>query len=213
MPRSLMTLLALLLAALPAMAEGDRKIRSRYPVQGIDSLHLEIPVAEVRLEGFDGDEVEVEIFLECRRERRGDCLDLLNELRLTERRHGAILALELEGYPRWGKGRIEVEARVRMPRRLGLDLELSVGEVDVEQLEGDLHLEIGVGEANLWLRRQAVRSVRLDAGVGEVELHGAGGLEARRSLFVGSEVSWLEGEGESRVRVDVGVGEVSAWLD
>ena len=211
--RRVLTGLALAALAAPVIAIDHREIRTTYQTTGLESLHFDLPVAEVRFEGYDGGKVEVDLFLECRRASGHECEHILDALRLEERRHGRTLDLELEGYPRWSKGKIEVEALVRVPRALDLDLEMGVGEVDVEGLAGDLRLDIGVGEVNIWLDQKTVRSVSLDAGVGETELHGVDRQETRRSLFVGSKVSWFEGDGEARILVDVGVGEISVWVD
>ena len=81
-------------------------------------------------------------------------------------------------------------------------------------LDSDILADLGVGELTIRTAAALVRSVGLDAGVGEAKLLGAGTfVEGRRSMLVGSEVFWDEGGGDSRVRADVGVGEVTVYLE
>ncbi|MDH3744664.1 MAG: hypothetical protein OES47_06130 [Acidobacteriota bacterium] len=205
--------LVAVLIALPATADEEREIAGSYEVESLEGVHLDFAVAELRIEGSDGNRIEVELVADCRM-LASDCEETLDALFLDDRRHGKSFYLELDGFPRWGKGKIDLEGTIRVPRGLDVDVELGVGELDIEGLSKDLHVELGVGEVNLWLTKSALRSVDLDAGVGEVELHGTDADQrARRSMLVGAEIHWAEGPGKSRVFVEVGVGEVTAWLD
>ncbi len=205
--------LGLLLAAAPSLAGEERQIEATFPIDSVEGIHLDFAVAELKIEGTSGKQIEVELLADCRLET-SDCEKTLADLFLDHRRHGKSFYLELDGYPRWGKSKIDLDGTIRVPRKLEVDVELGVGELDIEGLARDLHVELGVGEVNLWLDKKTLRSIDLDAGVGEVELHGTDDThKARRSMLVGAEIHWGEGSGESRVFVEVGVGEVSAWLD
>ena len=189
-----------------------RQIERTFELEGRTSVRLDLPVAEVRIEGTDGKTVEVDLTATCKRD--SDCKEVLAALDLAGNSNRSGLRIDLIGYPKWGKGRLDVEVAVLVPRGLDVEVELGVGELEFKNLTGNLRAELGVGEINAWLPRSAVHTVTLDAGVGESELYGVDGrVEGRRSMLVGSEVNWDEGEGAKRIFFQVGVGEISVWLE
>ncbi len=201
------------LAANPAWGAERRDIEQTYDAKELTLLRVEIPVVEVRFTGGSSREVEVAIDARCRRSSN-DCERALEDLHLEERRRGDRLTLELDGYPKWGKGRLEIEATIAVPATVDLDLDVGVGEVEVEGMLGDIDVELGVGELEIFTGTEHLRSIDLDVGVGEAEIYGnARHVEGRRSFLVGSEVYWSEGEGEKRITADVGVGEATVRVD
>lgn len=211
---SLVLLLALPLAAPAAAAADDRKeLRESFALESGQAVRLELQVAELRVEGGDGDRVRAELSARCKW-GGSDCKEALEALRLVSRGDRRRLVLELEGHTRWSKAKLEVEGTLIVPRGAETEIDLGVGTVEVKGLTGDQRIDLGVGEVKLWLASAAVRSVTLDAGVGDASIFGAGEpVEGRRPLLVGSEVYWDKGGGSSRVIVDVGVGEISVWLE
>lgn len=209
----LATLVALHPAA-PAQASGsDREIKASWPAAEFDAVRFDISVAELEVTAGSSDKIEVEVFAECKRSRR-DCEEALENLELFDRTRGKVLTIDFEGYPKWGKGRIEVEAVVKIPAGFDFDLDMGVGEVNIAGLRGNLDLDLGVGELNIDTKEAHLRSVNLDVGVGDAEIYGADArVEGRRSFLVGSEVYWADGEGDKRINVDVGVGEVTVRLN
>ncbi|MCP4203277.1 MAG: hypothetical protein GY769_15240 [bacterium] len=210
---------ALALPALPmlarpaAAADAEREIKAVWTAGDLEAVRFDISAAELEVTASPGKKFKVEILAECKRDRP-DCREALDGLELSERTRGDVLTIELEGYPKWGKGRIEVEAFLTIPAELDFDLDMGVGEVNIEGLRGNLDLELGVGEVTIDTKPDHLRSVSLDVGVGDAEIYGdARRVEGRRSFLVGSEVYWAEGEGDKRIKVDVGVGEVTVRLD
>jgi hypothetical protein len=201
------------LAGAAAAAVSDREIKSSWPAAELEAIRFDISVAELEVTAGSGDKIAVEILAECKHDRP-DCEAALEDLELFDRTRGKVLTIDLEGYPKWGKGRIEVEAFVTIPANLDFDLDMGVGEVNIEGLQGNLDLELGVGELTIDTKTDTLRSISLDVGVGEAAIYRDGRrLEGRRSFLVGSEVYWAEGEGNKRIKVDVGVGEVTVRLD
>jgi hypothetical protein len=214
-PKSVFLLLigtALVGAALAA-GNPERKLQGSWKSAELGAFRFDISVAELEVRAGASDQVEVEIFAVCDSNRE-DCAKALEKLALSERRRGTVLVVELDGYPKWGKDRFQVEAIVSLPARLDFELDMGVGEVTIEGLTGNLDLEVGVGEVTLDSQSAHVRSVNLDVGVGDAEIYGsAKHIEGRRSFLVGSEVYWAEGKGDKRIKVDVGVGEATVRLD
>lgn len=209
-----LAILVALCPAAPAQAsDSDREIKASWPAAEFDAVRFDLSVGELEVLAGNGDKIEVEVFAECKRNRR-DCEEALEDIELFDRARSKVLAIELEGYPKWGKGRIEIEATVRIPADFDFELDMGVGEVNIEGLRGNLDLDLGVGELTIDAKPAHLRSVNLDVGVGDAEIYGsAKHVEGRRSFLVGSEVYWSEGKGDKRIKVDVGVGEVTVRLE
>ncbi len=214
MRRTVFLFLGLLLTvqALPLAASPERIITRSFPRSELAALRFEISVAEVTVTA-GGNAIEVEIEAECRRYTR-DCEEALEDLELTDRKRGDVLILELEGFPKWGKGALEIEATLSLPADLDFDIDMTVGEIDIEGLVGEIEVELGVGEVRITASSAHLRSVSADVGIGEAEITAPDQrVEGRRSFVVGSEAYWAGGGGGKRIRVDVGVGEAIVRLD
>lgn len=211
--RHLTLVLGFLVALSQAAAGGEvREINRSFTLEKQTSIRIDIPVAEVSVVGIDGRTVEAEFTATCKRE--SDCDDVLKHLDFESHGSQRLLRVDFVGYPKWGKGRLELEGVVRVPKSVEVEIELGVGELEIKELENSVRVELGVGEINAWISRATTRSVTLDAGVGEVELYGTDRrVEGRRSMLVGSEVHWAEGPGKARVFLEVGVGEISVWME
>ena len=211
------TILLLATAALAGAAHaGDmaREISSTFTLAAGQALRLDLSVGEFRVTGADIDGVEAELRIECRWGDDEDCKRLLDKVELESRSSERRLVIELVSDSSWRKTKLEVEGEFRVPRGATLEVDMGVGELTIEGVTADLSADLGVGELSIRVPAAGVRSVGLDAGVGEAKLLGAGTfVEGRRSMLVGSEVFWDDGEGEARVRADVGVGEATVYLE
>lgn len=209
------TLSFALLLAVASVAHGTerRELSQEIEVKAGQTVRLEIPVAEIRIEAVDGPRMRADLTLECRWSRV-DCRQALNQVEFEVRSKERRLRLELEGLPQWHKSNLAIEGTLEVPRSAPLEVDIGVGELEISGAEGDLWIDMGVGKVEAWLPQGAVGSVSLDVGVGEAELFGADArIEGRRSLLVGSEVYWDDGPGESRIRIDLGVGEINLRLE
>ena len=91
---------------------------------------------------------------------------------------------------------------------------MGVGNLNIEGLQGDQRIDLGVGDVKLWADKITVQSVEIEAGVGGTKIHGLERhLQERRSNFIGSEIYWNDGEGDAKIDVEVGVGEATVWLE
>ena len=191
-----------------------REISRSFPLERGHTLRLDLSVGEIRVTAADVREVEVELRIKCRWGSEEDCGRLLDKVELESRTTSQRRIIELVSDSSWRKTKLEVEGEFRLPRGASLEVDMGVGELTIEGVTADLSADLGVGELSIHIPAAAVRSVGLDAGVGEAKLLGAGKfVEGRRSMLVGSEVFWDEGGGEARVRADVGVGEVTVYLE
>ena len=216
----LAALLALAGLASPALAE--RKVvvgedSKAFPLEGARRLELDVPVGEIHVRAGGGDRIEARLELRCSSFSRR-CRERAAQLRLAPVHRGDEVSLRLrpEGGDDEGVRRShhpEIDLRLTVPASLALFVDMGVGELDVDGIEGDVTVDLGVGEARLDLPESAVKSVALDVGVGEAHLSPRSQEVHREGfLFLGNEVDWREGTGRSRVVVDVGVGEAHVRL-
>lgn len=216
-------LLALLVLLAPALAAaGEEKHDSRdkktvrtldahFTTGGVERVELEFPVGQLIVAGHQGRELVVKVDLACEAAKSRSCHEAAREVRLVGRIADERLRVELDDWPRVGARGLQAYARVHVPRHLPLHCELGVGELKVSGMEGDVAIDLGVGEVHVSMPEHAVGRVELDVGVGEADLSTAGGRQSGKG-WVAKELHWRKGKGDSTVRVDCGVGEIKVAL-
>lgn len=196
-------------AAEAAMLTTDPHV---FNVTANHRVHLEFPVGELKVIPTDGSKVEFHVRVKCRGRSEGRCEELANELVLQSTDKSGTLHLKLEDYPKTFNKGFSVHAELHVPRKLPIEIDMGVGELDMAGIEGDLDVDLGVGDADIRTPRSATGHVTVDTGIGDAEIRGTAG-EAQRSGFVGSHASWRSGTGKSSVRLHVGVGEATVRLE
>jgi hypothetical protein len=212
-------LLVLAAVAAPAFARSQVVVRNEplsFALDGVRQIKLDVPVGEIHVTVGAVDRIEGRLELRCDRGSMR-CRDKAEALRLNATVHGDDLVLRM-GRPdrddRRGINHPEVDLRLTVPAALAVSVDMGVGELHLDGVEGDVAIDLGVGEVDVSVPEAAVRSVSLDVGVGEAHLSPrVDDLHRSGFLFLGNEVDWREGRGRSRVSVDVGVGEARVHLD
>ena len=205
--------LSLVLPALALAAPSEIPIdHITLPAAKSQSVHLKFPVGDLRVEASTGSQVELEITARCKGWGRDDCEDRARRVHVETDDSGGRLDFVVEGYPHFHSGDFNLRGVLRVPARMDLDLDMGVGDLRVTDVEGDMHVELGVGDAQIRTAASSVRSVDVQAGVGDADVI-AGGSHARRHGFVGSTASWDEGRGRSSVTLHVGVGDATVRVD
>lgn len=208
--RVLFVALALAVAA-PAHAVVLQAGTKSYPVTAKHRVKLEFPVGELQVVANDDTNVRLSLQVKCRGgEER--CEERASRLKLDSDDANGVLRLKVTGYPKFNSGGFTLQGTLQVPRALALDLEMGVGELTVSGIEGDLDVELGVGDASIHTPRQSVRAVSVEAGVGDAEIRNAGSRSSSRG-FIGRSVSWDDGPGRSRVSLHVGVGDAKVRID
>ena len=203
---------ALLLGALsPARAEDLGTLEGGWPARDIDEIRVEFPVGTLIIESSDEPDIRAQLGVRCKHDGRR-CFERSKDLRLVTQVAGRTRHLKLEGMPKFGNHGLEVTLRVAVPKALGVEAEMGVGDCRIEGIVRDLHVELGVGDVNVALRERDVRSVRLTVGVGDAKLHHGNQAQVVSGLL-GRKVRWEEGTGGARVSIELGVGDVDVRLD
>ena len=209
-------LLLLAASAAPALAREVvlRDESSAFPLEGARLLRLDLGVGDLQVDVAAGDRVEVRLKATCGEHKRR-CRERAERLSLAPTRHGDDLRLRLSGQDddKGGVNYPEVELQLVVPPALALVIDMGVGEVDLSGVEGDITIDLGVGDVHVAVPEQAVRSVGIDVGIGDARLSPRQeGAHRSGFLNLGNEVDWQEGRGQARLTIDVGVGDAQVRL-
>jgi hypothetical protein len=202
------------IAAPGRASEGYREIHESYVYRVGQRVEIDFPTGQLLIEPATGPAIEVEIEAYCRWSSHCG----LDDLRVVDRSNDSSVRLRIvAGGLLSGTGR-ELRATLRIPPRANVRVEMSIGELEIRGLEGDLRAELGIGEARVLATAARVGSVYLDAGIGDAHLSGAPAADRRparssRPLVVGGRVDWSGGDGETTLEVSVDIGEASVRLD
>lgn len=211
--KRLLLSIPLLLAMVPSLAADDiGELTKTFEIEPGQKVRLHLPVADLRLEVADGNQIKADLLVSCRWQL--ECTEALSQIDLVSSSTSRRFVVELEGLSQWQSARIEVEGTLVVPRTADLELEIGVGDVKIYGVERNLRVDMGVGKVKVWQPPASVKAISLEVNVGEAAILGsAEGASDRRPFLVGSEIFWDKGPGDARVEVEVGVGEVSLWLE
>jgi hypothetical protein len=200
---------ALIAAATPCGATTYTASRS-YPARSIETVSVEFPAGDLRIDTVDDDQITVRMVARCR-QSGSRCEDRIGDLRLISRSVNGVLTLELEGLNKSTFRSPRVELEIGIPQALAVRVEMGAGDLEVRSVTGDVQVQMGAGDVNLHLLERSVGAVAVNVGVGDATLR-----RHREPVdghgFISKRLRW-EGDGKSRVDVDLGVGDVSVALD
>lgn len=205
--------LGLLLASGVAADDEIRTIERQFEVGAEHKILLDVPIGKVHIEAGEAGRVDVTIVVSCS-SRSARCRARAEEVYLDESLRRRSLALDVRGLSNKLTSRPSIEVFVGLPANNDLEVDLGVGDLEIEDLRGDLELDVGVGEVEVFAAEEAVGSVRLSVGVGGANIHPRRrGQSDSGFLFLGNEIYWEDGPGEAYYVIDVGVGEINVILD
>ena len=184
-----------------AAAASSKRIQQRIDAEDLVHVDFEIAIAQMDIEVYDGDVLELDLVIEADRDwwifGRKD----IDNVELEVYRNGEQLKLRLDDND------IQQEWVVRLPAHLAVSMDLGVGEVEFTDFANDLNLELGVGSMQLNVADNVdFESIHLNAGVGDTSVRGFDNGSDNERSFVGAD-SWYHGDGEFVVEVEVGVGD------
>lgn len=211
MKRLMLSTLVLVLAVLPAAADEVRTLKEEFPLEPAQTIRLDLPIGRLEVEGTEGDRAEVVVDVECRRRRRR-CEEALEDIRLSSSTRKNKLVLEIEGYPKWGRG-LSIDVAAAIPHGNALEIDMGIGAIEIEGLENDLSIDLGIGEVEVLMEEAAVRAVNLDIGIGASSLDLPDGHFEGTRFLLGNEIEWAQGNGSANIEIDLGIGEVDVDLD
>jgi hypothetical protein len=97
----------------------------------------------------------------------------------------------------------EFDVELEVPAQTNLDVHDKVGDVVVDEIEGDKDLELGVGDIRVARERATYRLVRASSGIGDVNSE-----YGETSGWLGKTLNY-HGDGKYELRAHVGVGDIT----
>ena len=200
------------LTAAPARATVLETEPRTFPVAAHERVRLEFPVGQLKVIPTDEPRVRFALRVRCNGRSDERCAEIADRLVLDSDDEGSTLHLNLHKFPKWNHRGMTVMGELRVPRSLAVKIEMGVGELDIDGIEGDLDVDLGVGEAAIRAPKSHAGHVSVETGIGDANIHG-GGSDTESHGFIGSHATWTAGSGRSAVRLHVGVGEGSVRLE
>jgi hypothetical protein len=159
------------------------------------SLHVHLGVGDVQVRRGNSTKINLRYTVKSRRERN------VKDARVDFDVRGNDATIEFHA-PMGGNTEFDVELEV--PANTNLDLHEKVGDMTVEDIEGDKDLELSVGDIRISDGHSGYRLVRASSGVGDVHSDGYG----ETSGWLGKTLKY-RGDGKYELRAHVGVGDIT----
>ena len=96
------------------------------------------------------------------------------------------------------------DVELEVPANTNVDVHMKVGDLTVENVEGDKDLELGVGDIRVAREPSTYHLVRASTGIGDVNSDGYG----ETSGWLGKTLKY-NGDGKYELRAHVGVGDIT----
>jgi len=158
-------------------------------------LHVRLGVGDLHIKRSDSNQIRLHYTVKSRRESR------VKEAHVDIEIRGRDAHIEFHA-PSGGNTQFDVELEV--PQTTNLDVHEKVGDLTVEDIEGDKDLELSVGDIRVAAARAAYHLVRASAGIGDVNGDGYG----ETSGWLGKTLKY-HGDGKYELRAHVGVGDIT----
>lgn len=193
-----------------ATAEPIMTIEQKYFAGEATSVDIELVIGSLEIEGKRGRNVEVVVELSCTREDKEKCKRRAERIRLRPRLSGEKLYLALENTPRGRAGGIEAKMTIRMPKKMGLEIDIGGGDMKIEDIYGDIEIDSAGGSVDFTGDQDKVARFKADVGFGSGELILKDGRIEATGLP--RSIKW-SGQGQQRIEIDLGGGEIIARLE
>jgi hypothetical protein len=157
-------------------------------------VHVRLSVGDMHIRRGDSNKISLRYTVKSRHERNVKDAHVDFDVR------GNDATIEFHA-PSGGNTQFDVELEV--PEKTNLDVHNKVGDVTVEDVEGDKDLALGVGDIRVANGRAGYRLVNASAGIGDVSGDGYG----ETSGWLGKSLKY-HGDGKYELRAHVGVGDI-----
>ncbi len=158
------------------------------------SVHVRLSVGDMHIRRGDSNKISLRYTIKSRHERN------VKEAHVDFEVHGNDATIEFHS-PSGANTQFDVELEV--PEKTNLDVHDKVGDVRVEDVQGDKDLTLGVGDIRVANGREGYRLVNASAGIGDVNGEGYG----ETSGWLGKTLKY-RGDGKYELRAHVGIGDI-----
>jgi hypothetical protein len=158
-------------------------------------LHVHLKVGDLHIRRGDSNKINLRYTIKSRHERNVKNSSVDFDV------HGSDATLDFHA-PTSSNTSFDVELEV--PANTNIDTHMKVGDLTVENVEGDKDLELGVGDIRVTREPSTYRLVRASTGIGDVNSDGYG----ESSGWLGKTLKYT-GEGKYELHAHVGVGDIT----
>jgi hypothetical protein len=158
-------------------------------------VHVRLSVGDLHIKHGDTNKISLRYTVKSRRE--GNVKDAHVEIDIRGRNAN----IEFRA-PTGGNTQFDVELEV--PQNTSLDVHEKVGDLRIDDIEGDKDLQLGVGDIRVAFGRAAYHLVRASTSIGDVNTS-TGDVSAG---FLGKTLKYY-GDGKYELRAHVSVGDIS----
>lgn len=196
--KTILACLVVTFCALPSFASHDwdyqdtRSDARDFAAGGY--VHVRLTVGDVHVKRGDTNKISLHYTVKSRREKNVKDASVDFDVR------GNDATIEFHA-PSGGNTQFDVELEV--PAKTNLDVHAKVGDVRIEEVEGDKDLSLGVGDIRVANERSGYRLVNASTGIGDVNSDGYG----ETSGWLGKTLKY-HGDGKYELRAHVGVGDI-----
>jgi hypothetical protein len=159
-------------------------------------LHVRVSVGDLHIKRSDSTKIRLHYTVKSRSESHVKDAHVEIEIR------GRDANIEFRA-PSSGNTQFDVELEV--PQNTNLDVHEKVGDLTVENIEGDKDLQLGVGDIRVATGRTAYHLVRASTSIGDVS---GGDGYGETSGWLGKTLKY-HGDGKYELRAHVGIGDIS----
>lgn len=158
-------------------------------------LHLRLSVGDVQIKRSDSNQIRLRYTVKSRRESRVKNAHVDFEIR------GRDANIEFHTST---SSNTQIDVELEVPQNTNLDVHEKVGDLIVDDIEGDKDLELGVGDIRIAAGRSSYHLVQASTGIGDVNGDGYG----ETSGWLGKTLKY-RGEGKYELRAHVSVGDIN----
>jgi len=157
-------------------------------------VHLRLSVGDVHIRRGDSAKISLRYTVKSDREQN------VKEAHVDFDVHGSDATIELHAA---SGSNTEFDVELEVPEKTNLEVHARVGDVTVEEIEGDKDLTLGVGDVRVSSAGAPYRLINASTGIGDVSGDGYG----ETSGWLGKTLKY-HGEGKYELRAHVGVGDI-----
>jgi len=157
-------------------------------------VHVRMSVGDMHIKRGDSTKIKLEYTAKSHREKNVKNATLEFEIK------GNDATIEFHA-PSGGNTQFDVELEV--PQNTNIDVHEKVGDLTVDNIEGDKDLSLGVGDIRIADGHAGYKLVHASTGIGDVNSDGYG----ETSGWLGKTLKY-HGEGKYELRAHVGVGDI-----
>ena len=158
-------------------------------------VHLRLSVGDVQIKRSDSNQIRLRYTVKSRRESRVKNAYVDFEIRGRD--------ANIEFHTSTGSN-TQIDVELEVPQNTNLNVHEKVGDLTVDDIEGDKDLELGVGDIRIETGRSSYHLVQASTSIGDVNGDGYG----ETSGWLGKTLKY-HGEGKYELRAHVSVGGIN----